>query len=213
MSRCGDEPPDIAVIFNKPGRTWSVAERDRLVGWLFEEPQLRCLLVIALRHLGPAATSEDAEDVLIELCIRRLNAVINSYDPSKGTRFWAYLVLCFTRFCHDEGPKILKRASHEGSLEITAATDAGEIIVKLADDPESSDPALVVERNELRRAVRQCIDRLPPPYRMVIVLYYFADMSVRQIATELNISMANVTIRLLRARLKLAECLRKEGWI
>lgn len=53
-------PPAIEVIFSKPGRGWTPKEQVKT--WLNKDPQIRYLLVLALRHLGSGVTSEDAEE-------------------------------------------------------------------------------------------------------------------------------------------------------
>ena len=52
--------------------------------------------------------------------------------------------------------------------------------------------------------VRQAVDSLPEHYRLVMVLFYFEELSVDQIARTLEISISAVKVRLHRGRERLA---------
>ena len=56
-----------------------------------------------------------------------------------------------------------------------------------------------------------CILKLPPRYREVILLKYYQGMSCKEIASQLNISVANATKLDQRAKHKLLELCEKEG--
>jgi len=62
-------------------------------------------------------------------------------------------------------------------------------------------------------AVRQSVQRLPGAAREVIVLHYFNGLSHEQISTTLGISPQAVHGRLIRARRKIAEDLRRNGLV
>ena len=62
-------------------------------------------------------------------------------------------------------------------------------------------------------AVRQSVRRLPAPAREVIVLHYFSGLSHEQISAALGISPQAVHGRLIRARQKIAEDLRRNGLV
>jgi len=65
--------------------------------------------------------------------------------------------------------------------------------------------------DEMDEAVRQAVARLRVSAREVVVLHYFSGMSHKQIATVLGISPQAVHGRLIRARRKIAEYLRRTG--
>lgn len=60
----------------------------------------------------------------------------------------------------------------------------------------------VSEDKELGARIRQSIDALPESYREVIVLADYQEMSMRDIAAALDLSVPNVKTRLHRARLQ-----------
>lgn len=55
-------------------------------------------------------------------------------------------------------------------------------------------------REESRRAVRRAIQRLEPQFRQVLLLHYWKQAQVRDMARTLGISETNVKVRLYRAR-------------
>lgn len=55
--------------------------------------------------------------------------------------------------------------------------------------------------------LRECIYRMEPKFREVVLLYYFEDLKTREIAKILEISEGTVKSRLSRARDKLKVCL------
>ncbi|RKN86208.1 sigma-70 family RNA polymerase sigma factor [Paenibacillus ginsengarvi] len=56
--------------------------------------------------------------------------------------------------------------------------------------------------------VKEAVDRLEDKLRMVVTLYYYEDLPLKQIAELLETTEGTVKSRLHRARLTLAECLR-----
>jgi RNA polymerase sigma-70 factor (ECF subfamily) len=61
-----------------------------------------------------------------------------------------------------------------------------------------------VMRAENRARVRECVDLLPEPYRMVLLLRDIQELDTEQTALMLNVTPGNVKTRLHRAR----QCLR-----
>ncbi len=70
------------------------------------------------------------------------------------------------------------------------------------------EPACELEPRD--QGVLREVLRLPQRQREVILLYYYQEMKVREIAALLKIPQATVSTRLARARAKLKE--RLEGW-
>jgi RNA polymerase sigma-70 factor (ECF subfamily) len=61
-------------------------------------------------------------------------------------------------------------------------------------------PAERLERVELRRLVRESIDRLPEPYRTVLVLRDIEELDTAEVAERLGVQEGAVKTRLHRAR-------------
>jgi bifunctional DNase/RNase/DNA-binding CsgD family transcriptional regulator len=71
----------------------------------------------------------------------------------------------------------------------------------------SPDPQLVVEEQELHRKVLAAVDALSPKNRAATLLFYYDQLSLREIATILDISVTAVKGRLYRSRQQLKEWL------
>jgi RNA polymerase sigma-70 factor (ECF subfamily) len=65
--------------------------------------------------------------------------------------------------------------------------------------------------DERHEAVRQSVGRLPQPAKEVILLHYYSGLSHEEVAKTLGISSQAVHGRLIRARRKLADDLRRNG--
>ncbi|WAM32126.1 FliA/WhiG family RNA polymerase sigma factor [Caldicellulosiruptor naganoensis] len=72
-----------------------------------------------------------------------------------------------------------------------------------------SRPEVFVENEELKEVLRQEIDNLSENERMVIILYYFEDLSIKEIAQILGVSESRVSQLHTRALLKLRSRLEK----
>ncbi len=68
-----------------------------------------------------------------------------------------------------------------------------------------SDPASILEEKELRARVLEAVSELPPTMRSATLLFYYRQMSVREIAASLGITVGAVKVRLNRARRHLRE--------
>ena len=50
------------------------------------------------------------------------------------------------------------------------------------------------------QAIQLALNDLPPDYRLVLVMYYFEDLSYQEIANRLQVKMGTVMSRLSRAK-------------
>jgi RNA polymerase sigma-70 factor, ECF subfamily len=69
------------------------------------------------------------------------------------------------------------------------------------------DPTLGLERDDLRRALDAALARLPESQRQTFVLHVDADLSYREVAEAMGISIGTVMSRLFYARQKLRAAL------
>ena len=67
-----------------------------------------------------------------------------------------------------------------------------------------------MQRKELAQAIEAAIDRLPPSYRVVIVLRDVERLSTREAAEVLGVQEENLRVRLHRARGALRERLQRD---
>lgn len=84
---------------------------------------------------------------------------------------------------------------YDDTLEKEQETDSGGMAVEA--DRVSPDPA---EAEDDAMVLREAVEQLPEKSRTVIHLFYYEEMSVREIARATGISEQNVKTRLSRAR-------------
>lgn len=77
-----------------------------------------------------------------------------------------------------------------------------------SEDPDA-DPALHLEQKENARLVREILDELSDGQRMLVAMYYYENVPIKQIAETLQISPGTVKSQLARSRRKVEERVRK----
>lgn len=86
--------------------------------------------------------------------------------------------------------------------------DDGMNILECIKDPSAKDPLLVAKVNELKRRVAEVIETLPEKEKIIISLYYFDELTLKEIGKVLDITESRVcqlhsqTMHRLKARLK-----------
>nr|WP_320132186.1 FliA/WhiG family RNA polymerase sigma factor [uncultured Holophaga sp.] len=85
----------------------------------------------------------------------------------------------------------------------------GESMISFVPDPDAEDPQLTLHARELKGLLKESIDRLPTKERFVVQLYYFDELTMKEIGTLLNITESRVsqlhTKSMLRLRGRLKE--------
>lgn len=138
---------------------------------------------VALHSLGSRA---DADDAVQEVFLRLFSA---RRAPESEEHLRRWLLRVAVNYCRDvlRSPWRRRRASLE----------------ELPAEPAFEQPEQL--------ALYQTVMALPERYRTVLDLFYYEDLSVREIAALLEIDPSAVTTRLSRARRKLKEEL-GEAW-
>ena len=77
---------------------------------------------------------------------------------------------------------------------------------------EKEDPLDIVVNKETETFVQRIVNALPERYRLIVLMYYSAELTTAEIAKELHISKGTVTSRLLRARDKIKKGLEASGY-
>ena len=75
--------------------------------------------------------------------------------------------------------------------------------------PDTDDYSERIESADMREGIMHTIEELPKKYKDVIILYYYNDLSIAEIADVLSIPSSTVGTRLDRARKKLKPYLKE----
>jgi RNA polymerase sigma-70 factor (ECF subfamily) len=134
-----------------------------------------------------------AEDLAQESLLRGLRALPTLVDDNK---FGPWLVGIAVRTCLDW----LKSAQRtEVSLDAMTKGDVGSLsaaaVVAMDDDRDG-----VADRRDQAEYLMCEVERLPQPYREVLMLYYYQDCTYQELATALGVSAATINARLTKAR-------------
>jgi len=71
------------------------------------------------------------------------------------------------------------------------------------ESPASLNPDVIVEREEIKRVIVQAINELPEKEKMVLVLYYYEDLTLKEIGQVLNVTESRVSQLHTKANLRL----------
>jgi RNA polymerase sigma factor for flagellar operon FliA len=85
------------------------------------------------------------------------------------------------------------RAVNLGSLEFSSGEDDGRDLLRYISDDEEQWPSRVVERRELQRLLATTIDRMPPLERTVITLYFYEELTLREISRIVNLHESRIS--------------------
>ena len=149
----------------------------------------------AYRLLGNRA---DAADAAQDTFLRAYRA-LHTFRTDAPLKPW----LC--RIAANVSLNRLKRHKPTLSLEDHPAGTDPPAIPDLSAEPQRA--VLAAERD---RELRAAILALPPDQRTIIELRHFQELSYAEIAAALKISVANVKIKLFRARKALRTILKRE---
>ncbi len=71
------------------------------------------------------------------------------------------------------------------------------------ESPSSLNPDVIVEREEIKRVIVESINELPEKEKMVLVLYYYEDLTLKEIGQVLNVTESRVSQLHTKANLRL----------
>ena len=80
-----------------------------------------------------------------------------------------------------------------GELEFIRDENETPVILKYAASAEEESPALTLERVELERLIASSIDRIPKVEKTVLSLYFYEDLTLREIADVMGIHLSRVS--------------------
>lgn len=75
---------------------------------------------------------------------------------------------------------------------LVADDDRGMNLLDVISDDESQWPSQIVERSELERILALAIDRMPKSERTVLSLYYYEELTLREIAEVMGMHLSRI---------------------
>lgn len=153
---------------------------------------------------------QDAEDVLQDSYIKVLEK-INTIDKPESFMSWFNMTVA-------NKARDLMRKSKPGLFsdyeKENEDGDSFSVIDTIEEDNPEYIPGEDVEKEELRKDMMKLIEGLSDEKRAAVILFYYNEMSIKDIASALNISEGTVKSRLFNAKKELAvgvEKLKKSG--
>ena len=98
--------------------------------------------------------------------------------------------------------------------ELWTVSDSSGDQVSLLDtlqDPDAPDPAAVMDATELKDRVADAIARLPEREKLVIALYYYENLTLREIGEVLGVTESRISQLHTKAVLRLRSRLQEDG--
>jgi len=190
--------PDEASDKNHVGldrlRTNDRAETERFVrehmGWM---------LAVARRILGEAAQAEDA----VQEAFAKIFKNLEKFGGRSALKTWMHRIVV------NEALSTLRKRQRDITRDIDELMPLfDQNRCRIEDDWVTFEtPQSLLERTQTKNLVSDCIARLPNDYRIVLTLRDIEELSTSDVADMLDISEANVKIRLHRARAALKKLL------
>ena len=112
----------------------------------------------------------------------------------------------------EEYLKTLQKISGTSILSINEVWYSGDENDKMSigdsiESPASLNPEVIAERDEIRRVIVEAINELPDKEKKILVLYYFEDLTLKEIGQVLEVTESRVsqlhTKAIMRLRFKL----------
>ncbi|TLS35373.1 sigma-70 family RNA polymerase sigma factor [Pseudalkalibacillus caeni] len=129
-----------------------------------------------------AQTDDITQDVFVTLYLK-----IENFRGESALRSWIYSIAI--NKCKD-----YLRSWHYRKIKLT------DEIIKVTRSSNQSTPETELELQDKKSELSQLVLSLPLKYREVIILFYYKDLSIKEICSVLNEKESTIKTRLRRAR-------------
>lgn len=143
--------------------------------------------------------NQDAEDILQESYIKALSK-INELDKPESFSSWLNQIVA------NKSKDFLKKKK-----PMLFEAEENEVFEVLPDEDKSFSPEDNLDQTELQKTVMEVLDELSEEKRACILMMYFEELSVGEIAETLEIPEGTVKTRLFSARKDLKDKFAKRG--
>src|SRR5215471_11791914 len=192
-------------------RTRDKALRDRLI------VNYSPLVKYVAGRLGSGLPAHVDEADLVSYGLLGLMSAIDRYDPERDIKFETYAIarirglegqlgrapadteiaakVGITTEELEESLVDISRTSIAALDELWSTSGEGDQVSLLdtLEDPESIRPADVLDETELREALAEAISRLPEREKLVVTLYYYEELTLREIGEVLGVTESRVS--------------------
>ena len=153
---------------------------------IYREPLY--LLLLRMTHNTTTASDLTVDTFSKAFC------QLHRYAPTGSFSSWLFSIGVNTYIDH-----LRRRRMETVSLSTIQRNNEGDFIEYQIPSGQP-DPEESMMRDERDTALREVVAALKQPYRQIVEMRYFDDLSYEQIAEKLHIPMGTVKIRLLRAK-------------
>jgi RNA polymerase sigma factor for flagellar operon FliA len=143
---------------------------------------------------------------------REIEETIGSLEAQLGRTVSDQEIASALGMDEDEFLKTMLKISGTSVLSLNDVWYAGDendriSIGESIESPSSLNPDVIVEKDEIRRVIVEAINELPDKEKKVLVLYYYEDLTLKEIGQVLEVTESRVsqlhTKAILRLRAKL----------
>ena len=138
-------------------------------------------------------SEQDALDITQEVLITMLTSLDKLQNDGA---FYSWIGGITANMCRNT----LNRGPHKKEVQVVDDEDGNSLFDTFEDIDEQKAPEKALDNDETRRMIMDLIDALPDAQRECVLLYYYEEMSVKDIAATLNVSENTVKSRLNYAR-------------
>jgi len=163
-------------------------------GWDFEAAAMPFIDALYNTAYRMTRNSEDAEDLVQETYLK----AYRYYDKfEEGTNFkaWLFKIMKNTFINNYRKRQQAPALSDFADIEESFESQVSEDVARPIKNPEEE-----FLENVLDEDVQRALDKLPPDYRMVVILADLEGFSYKEIAEILEVPVGTVMSRLYRAR-------------
>ena len=161
------------------------------------------------RVINTLIKEDTVYDILQDTYVKAFTSIEQLQNPEK---LLPWLKMIATNKSKDWLKK--KKPLFFTEMDSTEETDGISFEEAIEDERKENHPEIVIDENEVSRIVKIILDQLPEDQRLVIGMYYYEEISVKDIATALEVSENTVKSRLVYGRKKIKESvleLEKQG--
>ena len=143
-----------------------------------------------------SGTSHEAEDISQQAFLDAQRKLDTLRDPDK-VRAWLFMIV----------RNLYRRRIRD---RVTRGEFALEVLADPVDQKRGSDKQ--VEQSLDGESLQQVLNELPEEFRSVLLLFYFRELSYREIAEQLDVPIGTVMSRLSRGKKQLRERISPESY-